>query len=209
MTELSVKPRAITIAVLLALGVSAAGVVQAVTAFLERRNLASGLVEAGKYMSVDQAIYRTINLKGSLTLALFLGVCAAVLMAALSLVLSQGRRWARVVTWIVGGGLIIGELILMAADGSAVKTGKFVRDVDVPGGNLDTVAMLNNLLVPGWFPPLHYFAELAVLVSVILLCIQLVRPAAAEYFHLEVEKRGTDDGRIWSTSKIRRKTSTP
>jgi hypothetical protein len=208
MTELSVKPRAVTIAVFLALGVSAAGVVQAINAFLERRNLATGLTEAGKYMNIDQAIYRTINLKGSVTLALFLGICAAVLMAALSLALSQGRRWARVLTWIVGGGLIVGELILMAADSSAVKTGTFVRDVDVPGGNLDTVAMLNNLLVPAWFPPLHYFAELAVLVTVILLCIQLARPAAAEYFRLEVEKKGTDDGRVWSTSKIRRRTST-
>ncbi len=203
MTELSVKPRAVTIAVLLALGVSAAGVVQAVNAFLERRNLAAGLVEAGKYMSIDQAIYRTINLKGSLTLALFLGVCAAVLMAGLSLALSQGRRWARVVTWIVGVGIIIGEVILMAADSSAVKTGKFVTAVDVPGGNLDTVAMLNNLLVPGWFPPLHYLAELAILLSAIMLCIQLVRPAAAEYFRPEVDERGTDDGRTWSTSKIR------
>ncbi len=207
MTELGVKPRAVRVVFLLAVAVSAAGVVQALVAFLERRNLAAALIEAGKYMSMDQAIYRTINLKGSLNLALFLGVCAAVLMAALSLVLNRGRGWARVVTWFVGGGIIVGELILMAADGSAVKTGKFVSDIDVPGGNLDTVAMLNNMLVPAWFPPMHYFAELAVLIGTITLCVQLARPVVAEYFRLEVE-RATDDSRVWSTSKIRRKTST-
>lgn len=199
------KPREVSLAVVLCLAVGAAGLLQALTAFFERRHLEAGLLEVGKYMSVEQAIYRTTDLRGSLPLAIALGASALVVLVPLSVFLSRGRPWARMLTWIVGAGLIIGEVVLMAADSSAVKTGEFISDLDVPGGDPGTVAMLNGLLVPGWFPPLHYIAELLVLVGVIAVGIQLLRPASTEYFRGDADQRATArDDRIWSTDITRR-----
>lgn len=192
------RPREVRLAIILCLAVAAAGFLQALTAFLERRHLDAGLSQAGRYMSPQTATYRTSDLRGSLTLAMVLGTSALVLLVALSFFLSRGRPWARVLTWIVGAALIVGEVVLTSADSSAVKTGEFITDMDVPGGDPGTVAMLNGLLVPGWFPPLHYVAELLVLAGIIWICIQLVRPHAGEYFRRELDTAKHED-RVWST----------
>ena len=90
----------------------------------------------------------------------------------------------------------------MAADSSAVKTGKFVSDIDVAGGNADTVAMLNNLLVPGWFPPLHYVSELLIVLGLVAVCVLLLRPGAADFFRGEPTDV-VEDERVWNTSRMR------
>ena len=144
-------------------------------------------------MSAENAIYRTTDLRGSIVLAIF---------APLAVFLSLGKRWARVLAWVLTVGMVVGELILMASDSSAVKTGDFVRDVDVPGGDASTVSMLNSMLVPGWFPPIHYVTELVLLVGLVALGIQLARPAVAEYFAKESPSESTD-ARVWSTTHAR------
>lgn len=197
------RSRPASTAVLLALGIAGAGLIQGTNAFLERNHLADGLNQVGRYMSAENAIYRTTDLRGSVVLAIWLGALAVGIFAPLAVLLSLGKRWARVLTWILGTGMIIGQVILMASDSSAVKTGEFVRDVDVPGGDANTVSMLNTMLVPRWFPPVHYVTELLLLVGLVLLCIQLARPTVAEYFAKESPEEGTDD-RVWSTSQARR-----
>jgi hypothetical protein len=193
-------PRDVRLAVILCLAVGVAGLLQALTAFLERRHLDAGLSKVSAYMNLDTAIYRTSDLSGSLKLAMALGICALVFLVPLGFFLSRGYQRARVATWVVGAALIVGEVVLIASDSSAVKTGEFVTEVDVPGGDPGIVAMLNGLLVQGWFPPLHYVTELLVLVGVIWLCIQLIRPASGEYFRREVET-ATHDDRVWNLKR--------
>jgi uncharacterized membrane protein len=151
-------------------------------------------------MNLDQAIYRTTNLRGSLSLTLVLGICAVVLFAPVSLLIANRVPWARLAGWIIGIALIGGEAVLMTADSSAVKTGKFVLDIDVPGGDAQLVDRLNTMLVPGWFPPVHYAAELLAMVCLVGTCIQLAR--SSEYFRREEPDSG-EDNRVWSTAKMR------
>lgn len=195
-------PREVKIAGIIALGVAVVGALQAINAFAERQHLASGLAKAGQYMNAGQAIFKTGNLRGSLQLALGLGIAAVVLFALLALLLRGGFRRSRVIAWLAAVALIVGELVLMAADSSAVKTGNFVTAVDVPGGNLDTVTMLNKMLVPGWFPPVHYVTELLMLVGLIAVCVQLLRPRSAEFFRGDPAETVEDD-RVWTTSRMR------
>lgn len=194
------KPRPVTLAILFTLGAGLAGAIQAINAYAEKRTVTAGLAEAGKYMNLDQAIYRTTNLRGSLSLALVLGICALVLFAPVSLLIANRVPWARIAGWIIGIALIAGEAVLMTADSSAVKTGKFVLDIDVPGGDAQLVDRLNGMLVPGWFPPVHYAAELAALVCLVGACIQLAR--SSEYFRRE-EPDSAEDDRVWSTTRMR------
>jgi len=186
----------------MALAVAGTGLIQGGNAFLERNHLADGLNQVGQYMAAENAIYRTTDLRGSLVLATWLGALAVVLFTPLAVFLSLGQRWARVLSWVLVAAMIVGQLILMASDSSAVKTGEFVRDVDVPGGDAGTVSMLKTMLVRSWFPPVHYISELLLLVGLIALGIQLARPTVAEYFAKESPPEGTDE-RVWSTSQAR------
>jgi hypothetical protein len=180
------------------LGVGLAGAGQAMTALVEKNHIEAGLTEVAKYMDLGQAMFRTANLRGSLNLALTLGLIGLIVFMPLTLLLRYRVSWARLPIWLAGIGLAIGEIILMAADSSAVKTGRFVTDIDVPGGRAETVDMLNGMLVPSWFPPLHYVFELLVLVGAIAVCIQILRPGVAGYVRREAEVEESSDDRVWS-----------
>jgi hypothetical protein len=201
------KPRSVSLAVIFALAISVAGLVQGVNALTERNHLTAGLKQVGEFMSVEQAIYRTRDLEGSLDFAVALGFGALVLFVPLAYLISRGRSWARVVALILGAGLIIGQVVLMSADGTAVKTGRFVTEADVPGGAEAMVDRLNGMIVHAWFPPVHYVAEFLVLFATIALIIQLIRPTTTDFFRHEPpdEETATDD-RVWSTSNRRQST---
>jgi hypothetical protein len=195
------KPRSVSLAVAFALAISLAGLVQGVNALAERNHLSAGLKQIGQFMSVEQAISRTRDLEGSLNLAVNVGFGALILFIPLAFLISQGRAWARVVALVLGIGLIIAELILMVSDSTAVKTGKFVREADVPGGAAATVDRLNDMIVLGWFPPVHYLAEFLVLLTAIAFCVQLVRPSTSDFFRNEPPDEHAEDDRVWSTRR--------
>lgn len=195
------KPRSVSLAVLFALAISVAGLAQGVNALTERNHLTAGLKQVGQFMSTEQAIYRTRDLDGSLGFAVTLGFSALVLFLPLAFLISQGRTWARTVALVLSVGLTIGQIVLMAADSSAVKTGQFVTAADVPGGAEDMADRLNSMIVHSWFPPVHYVAEFLVLFGAIALCIQLIRPSTTDFFRNEPPDEATTDDRVWSTRR--------
>jgi hypothetical protein len=192
------RPLAITRCALFLLVGAAIGLVQAINARIEQGTLAAGVAEASKYMNEDQANYVTAGLRGSLGLAWPAGVTAVVVGIGLAPMIMRGKRWARVGLWGAGGLLIIAEMVLAASD-SVVTTGNYVRDVDVPGGDLTIVAMINHLLVPGWFFPVYYLTEFAILVCLAAAVVHSVLPSASEYFRVGPQKY-VEDQRAWSVT---------
>jgi hypothetical protein len=196
MAEPAQRPAAISrCSVYLLIG-AGLGLIQAINAFVEQRTLASGITEASKYMNESQAIYVTAGLRGSLSLALPAGVIAVVMGLGLAPMITRGKRWARLGLWAIGGLLVVAEVVLAASD-SLVITGNYVRDVDVPGGDLSTVAMINHLLAPGWFFPVYYLTEFFIVVCAAAAVVNSVLPSAAEYFRVGPEKYN-EDRQEWS-----------
>jgi hypothetical protein len=196
------RPRALRRAVTFALIAAATGLVQAVNAIIERRTLGDGIAASGKYMSVDQAIFLTAGLRDGLELARPAGVAILIIGVGLAYPLLWGRRWARILLWITGAILIISELILTGAD-SAVNTGNYIRDIDVPGGDPATVAMINHMLLKPWFLPVHYLTEFITFACLVAACIYLALPSTSDYFRMVNNSDGSDP-RVWSVSKVRR-----
>jgi hypothetical protein len=198
MTAPAQRPVTIIRCALYLLVVAGIGLIQAINAVVEQHTLAAGIVEASKHMNESQAIFVTGGLRGSLGLALPAGVAAVVIGLGLAPVIMRGKRWARTALWGLGGLLFVSEMILAASD-SVVTTGNYVRDVDVPGGDLAIVAMINHLLVPGWFFPVYYLTEFALLVCIAAAVVHSMLPSAAEYFRLGPEKF-SQDRQVWSTT---------
>jgi len=199
----SAKPKSVRQAVLGMVAVAGIGLVQGVNALAERSAYNNGIDEVSKTVNHEQIIAVTGNLRGSVLLASVLGVLALVAVLPLAGLVNIRKRWARTVTAIVAILLIMGEVVLMAADSSSVKTGNFIREPDVAGGSLATVEAMNRILVPSWFVPLHYLTEFGVLAATIFVLVHLFRAPTNDFFMAGHEKVIHADN-TWSVAQVRR-----
>jgi hypothetical protein len=142
-----------------------------------------------------------------------LGVLQAAVAGTLCLVaaaipirgIGRGRRWARVSGWVAAAVVAVVETIQMSTDFDMLPdvvpeqthTGDHVNDT--------ATALLNNLL-PGWYLPMYYTAEIFSFVAMFAVAWLLRVPSAGGFFEDNTPSSPADAAKVWDISVVRRNT---
>jgi hypothetical protein len=129
-------------------------------------------------------------LTGALSFALKTGLALDLLClllgGTLAWLVRRGEHQTRVAAWLVCGGIALGQLVEMSADG-----GQYSED-------------FAGALLPAWYLPVYFVVQLACLAAAVVVVCLLLTHSARDFYDLHRRSTAADRARIWDTSRVRR-----
>lgn len=188
-------PRPVRTALFLLLGLAGFGLLQALAGWLELRHVDGNLAEiTARSTSLADAMRAAEQMRGSGSLALWVGGVGGLLILVTALFYRRAFTWVRLTVVLLCVAVFFGQVLLMLQDGAIGIQPYLDQSKDLVQQDL-----INSLIVlPGYFVMI-YPAEAAGLVLPVMIIFRMFQEPAVEFFRLR--KRVTDD-RVWDVADI-------
>jgi hypothetical protein len=125
------------------------------------------------------------NVSFALKASLALNLLCLILGGTLAWLMHRGEHQTRVAAWLVCGGIALGELVEMSADGGQY----FGNDA--------------GSLLPGWYLPVYLVVQLACLAAAIAVVCLLLSRGASNFYDLHRRSTAADRARLWDIDRVR------